>query len=129
MGFFDNVFGSKKEQPEPSKGISWIPLNDALQLDGLMEESKKRTQAIFKHSTTCGISGMVLRMFSSTHALEENMDFHFLDLHAHRSVSDAVASKFGVVHQSPQLLLVKNGQVVLHASHGAITDVDLQDYT
>ena len=56
------------------------------------------------------------------------MDFYFLDLHAHRDVSNAVASEFGIQHQSPQLLILKNGVVVYHDSHGAIADVNLEKY-
>jgi len=49
-------------------------------------------------------------------------------LHSYRSVSDETGYKFQVIHQSPQLLVVRNGATVAHASHGAISEVDLAKY-
>ena len=128
MGFFNNVFGNKTERSKSGKGVAWIPLTSFSELDDLIEESKQKTQVLFKHSTTCGISGMVLRMFSGSQASEEQADFHLLDLHAHRDISNLIESKFDVVHQSPQLLVIKDGAVTFHTSHGAIADITLQDY-
>jgi bacillithiol system protein YtxJ len=72
---------------------------------------------------------MVLNMFKSGYALEPGQaDFYFLDLHAHREVSNGVAQKFQVMHQSPQLLVIKNGVVVAHDSHGAISEINLEQY-
>ncbi|SNZ00693.1 bacillithiol system redox-active protein YtxJ [Flagellimonas pacifica] len=128
MGIFDNLFGKKEQTQREEKQIPWIPLVDMAQLDEVAEKSKTRTQLIFKHSTTCGISRMVLNMFTESYNLNEEKDIYFLDLHAHRDVSNAVASKFQVMHQSPQLLIVKNGEVSFHTSHGAISDINLQEY-
>ncbi len=128
MGLFDSVFGKKEQVKKVEKQIPWIPLSDLDQLDEIAEQSKTRTQLIFKHSTTCGISRMVLNMFTGSYPLGEEQDIYFLDLHAHRAVSNAVESKFGVVHQSPQLLVIKDGVVSFHTSHGAIADIDLLQY-
>ncbi len=128
MGFFNSVFGGKTEQSKSNRGIPWIALNTDTQLENLTEASKNKTQVIFKHSTTCGISGMVLRMFSGSQAEEGQADFHLLDLHAHRDISNLIEYKFDVVHQSPQLLVIKDGAVAFHTSHGAIADITLQEY-
>ncbi|WP_405414374.1 bacillithiol system redox-active protein YtxJ [Maribacter sp. Asnod1-A12] len=129
MGIFGSLFGSKSEDEGSSSGIPWIPLNSVDQLNSIKEASKARPQVIFKHSTSCGISRMVLNMFKSSYGLEDGqMDLYFLDLLANRDVSNAVASEFGVMHQSPQLLIVKNGVVVIHDSHGAISDIKLEQY-
>ena len=71
---------------------------------------------------------MVLNMFTDSYALEDKADLYFLDLHAHRDVSNEVAAKFQVMHQSPQLLLIKNGEVSFQTSHGAIADTDLAKF-
>lgn len=72
---------------------------------------------------------MVLNMFTSSYAIEQGtMDMHFLDLLANRDVSNAVADKFQVMHQSPQMLIIKNGVVVAHDSHGAINELELANY-
>ncbi|MDF4222099.1 bacillithiol system redox-active protein YtxJ [Maribacter sp. M208] len=129
MGIFGGLFGSKSEGESGSSNIPWIPLNTVDQLGTIKEKSSSRPQVIFKHSTTCGISRMVLNMFKSSYSLQDGqMDLYFLDLLANRDVSNAVASKFGVMHQSPQLLIIKNGVVVIHDSHGAISDINLEKY-
>lgn len=125
MGIFNSLFGSKDQTQKEEIQIPWIPLVSTEQLDEISEKSKSRTQLIFKHSTTCGISRMVLNMFTSAYSLSDDVDIYFLDLHAHRDVSNAVASQFQVMHQSPQLLIIKNGEAIYHTSHGTITDVDL----
>jgi len=130
MGLFSGIFGGSKEnEGTNASGIPWQPLNAINQLENIRSESNNRPQVIFKHSTSCGISRMVMNMFKSNYSLTEGqMDFHFLDLLANREVSNAVASEFGVMHQSPQLLIIKNGTVVIHDSHGAISDIKLEQY-
>ncbi|MEX0291220.1 MAG: bacillithiol system redox-active protein YtxJ, partial [Flavobacteriaceae bacterium] len=108
---------------------AWIPLTSLEQLDEIELKSKEKPQLIFKHSTSCGISNMVLRMFRESYPLEtETADVYYLDLHQNRPVSNEVAAKFGVYHQSPQLIIIKDQQVVGHSSHGAITEMELNEY-
>ncbi len=130
MGLFNSMFGSKNEEtPKESKKIEWVRLASIEQLDDIAAKSAGRPQVIFKHSTTCGISRMVLNMFTSSYALKaESIDMYFLDLLANRNVSNAVAEKFQVMHQSPQMLIIKNGVVVAHDSHGAINELELEKY-
>lgn len=126
MGILGSIFGKAgaKEQREEG-GLPWIALENLDQLDEIAEKSHQRTQLIFKHSTSCGISRMVLGVFSKNYDAQD-VDAYFLDLHAHRNISNEIADKFGVVHESPQLLIFKNGAVHFHTSHGAIADLDLQ---
>lgn len=130
MGLFGNFFNSNNDgNTNNGSEIPWISLENINQLDDVVEKSKTRPQAIFKHSTTCGVSRMVLNMFKSSYALEPSqMDFYFLDLQAHRGVSNEIASKFEVYHESPQLLIVKNGVVVAHSSHGGISEIKLEQF-
>lgn len=130
MGILGNLFGNKENnERREQKKVPWIPLESLDQLEEIEINSKGIPQVLFKHSTTCGISRMVLNMFTSAYDLEINqMDFYFLDLHAHRDISNAIAEKFQVMHQSPQLLVIKNGVVVAHDSHGAISDIKLENY-
>lgn len=127
MGLLRAILGGTRD--EGKNEIPWISLNDIGQLNVIEEESVKRPQVIFKHSTTCGVSNMVLKMFKNDYDLKEGqMNFYFLDLHANRDVSNEIASKFGITHQSPQLLVIKNGVVVKHGSHGAIAAIKLEQY-
>lgn len=130
MGLFNSLFGSKNDNVQKEeKQIPWIPLTSLEQLEEIEKKSSTRPQLIFKHSTTCGISRMVLNMFTQEYSLAESqIDPYFLDLHSYRKVSDEVGYKFQVMHQSPQLLIIKNGTVVAHHSHGAITEMNLEKF-
>lgn len=128
MGLFDTLFG-KSENNKSTSTLPWIPLEADHQIADIKNASENRPQFIFKHSTTCGISRMVLSSFERSYPFSaEEADLYYLDLHAHRPVSNKVAEEFQVVHQSPQLLVIKNGKVIFHASHGAITEVDLGQF-
>ena len=128
MGIFDSVFGKKQQTTHEDKKIPWILLESTAQLDEIKANSKKRPQIIFKHSSTCGISSMVLKMFNSSFDPSWDCDLYFLTIQAHRDISDAIEAKFGVRHESPQLLILKNAEVSFHTSHGAITDIDIKGY-
>lgn len=128
MGLFDKLFNSSSET-EDKRELHWIPLNSINQLDDIKVKSSIKTQIIFKHSTRCGTSRMVLKQFERDYIFSENgMDLYFLDLIAYRDVSNEIASQFNVFHESPQLLVVKNGVVVAHSSHGAINNINLAQF-
>ncbi|MBW8199401.1 bacillithiol system redox-active protein YtxJ [Flagellimonas abyssi] len=126
MGIFDSVFG-KKEKKE-KKALPWITLESVAQLEEIVEKSKNKSQVIYKHSSTCGISRMVLGMFTDSFDMDTDVDLYFLTIQDHRDVSNTIADKFEVRHESPQLLVVKNGEVVFHTSHGAISEMDFMKY-
>ncbi len=122
MGFFDKF----KSNKEPKAQFPWIPITEVSELDKIKEASKTKPQAIFKHSTRCGISSMVIRQFEATaNFTAEQADVHYLDLLNYRPISMAIQDKFGVIHQSPQLIVFKNGKVVHHASHHDISAGDI----
>ncbi|MCH2196224.1 bacillithiol system redox-active protein YtxJ [Kordia sp.] len=130
MGIFNKLFGSSKpsEAQEPSK-LQWARLTDMSQLDTIVEESKTMPVAIFKHSTRCGISRMVINQFQSTYDLEENqMKVYYLDLLSFRPISQEIAARFQVWHESPQLIVIKNGITVAHASHSQINAIPLEQF-
>lgn len=100
---------------------TWNPLTSEAQLDELREASFAKPQLIFKHSVSCGISGHVRHdLEGSTDKLQKPLDLHYLDLLRYRSVSNAIASSFAVPHQSPQVIILKDGKVIHTASHMAI---------
>ena len=121
------MFGGSRE-PKEEKILPWINLNSLLQLNEIDEKSKTKTQVIFKHSTRCGISRMVMKQFVDAYDVDNNLDLYYLDLLGYRDVSNEVGYKFQVMHQSPQLLVVKNGVTVAHDSHGAINSIDLNAF-
>jgi len=124
MGLFDKVFGGEKGTSEKKENnVPWNPLTEISQLDELEKLSENKTVAIFKHSTTCGISRMVLKNFEADYEqqLNDSVDLYFLDLKAHRDISNGIAEKFSVRHESPQMVVLKNREVVHHSSHQAIS--------
>ncbi len=127
MNLFSNIFGNPDNQNESKSKINWIPLIFIVQLDELVAFSKQKPAVIFKHSTRCSISRFALKQFEKDFDLEDNVDAYFLDLLEHRDISNEIASRFGVYHQSPQLLLIKEGKSVYDVSHDAINAKDLKE--
>ncbi len=119
--FFSKLFGDNADTPakaDANSSLVWSELHTSEALAALTAASFERPQLIFKHSTSCGISSMVLRKFGLQHADNKNqVSFHLLDLLRNRSLSNEIAQKFEIPHQSPQLLLIAHGKVELHASH------------
>ncbi len=100
--------------------MNWIALTDINQLQQIQQQSYQRPQVIFKHSTRCSISSMVLKRLEREGA-PDSMDFYFLDLIKNRNISNSVSEVFKVSHESPQILLIKNGDCVYDESHYAIS--------
>lgn len=126
MGIFNKMFGSS--EPKEEKVLPWQPLTDVKQLAEIENRSAGKTQLVFKHSTRCGISRMVMNQFVSMYDLDTNADLYYLDLLNYRNVSNEVGYKFQVMHQSPQLLVIKNGTAVAHASHSGINELELSKF-
>jgi len=100
--------------------MEWIQLETADQIDAIKQQ--QGYSLIFKHSTRCSISMMAKRRFElDWENLPDDMPLYFLDLIKHRDLSNKVAQDFSVYHESPQLLLIKDGECVLDQSHGAIS--------
>ena len=102
--------------------LDWIPLTDIEQLNDIDRLSQEKPVVIFKHSTTCGISASAkYRLQADWDELPEDIQFYFLDLLAYRHISNEVASRYGVRHESPQVLVIKDGQASFNTSHHRIS--------
>ncbi|MBQ0117385.1 MAG: bacillithiol system redox-active protein YtxJ [Flavobacterium sp.] len=121
MGIFNTLFGQNDGNEDANKSDFWIPLEDIKQLDAIDDASEAKTVLIFKHSTRCIVSKMALKEFNRDFDIQGDVDAYFLDLLNHRDISNAIATRYGVEHQSPQLLVLKNRQVVKHTSHSDIS--------
>ena len=131
MGILNSIFGKteKKAKQEVTSHINWLPLTSLDQLKTIKAQSENEPVAIFKHSTRCGISSMVIKRFTAS--FDESLkDFkiYYLDLLSYREISDEIGYEFQVLHQSPQLLVLKKGGVVAHASHYEIAQIDLRQF-
>ena len=100
--------------------MNWISLINSLQVEEIKQKSYQRPQVIFKHSTRCSISSTVLNRLKRF-VIPDNTDFYYLDLIAHKDISLKIATDFQVPHQSPQILIIKDGEAVYDESHMAIT--------
>ncbi len=109
---------------EKKNNFNWNYLTDVASLEELVEKSNEKPIAIFKHSTRCGISRAVLKAFEKQFN-DVNAEFYYLDLLQYRNVSNEIATRFNVQHQSPQLIVLKNGKVIKHDSHYNLLDVEI----
>ena len=106
--------------------MQWIPLTDEKQLTDIISQSAERPQVIFKHSTRCSISAVALQRLQKETA-PADFNFYMLDLLAYRAISNKVAERFGVNHESPQVLVIRNGACVFDESHLGISMHDIID--
>lgn len=100
--------------------MNWTTLDSADQVQAI--KGNPGYSLIFKHSTRCSISMMAKRRFEmDMDKLPAEMTLYFLDLIRYRELSNLVAEDFQVYHESPQMLVIKNGECILDQSHGAIS--------
>ncbi|WP_114820099.1 bacillithiol system redox-active protein YtxJ [Chryseobacterium sp. KLBC 52] len=120
MSFFDKIFGGKSESPEQK--TFWKKIESEEDLAKAMEDSFQNRIAIFKHSTSCFISRTVLKNFEKEiENSDQPVNVYYLDLLAHRPVSNKIAADFEIRHESPQLIVIENGKPVNSASHQDIS--------
>ncbi len=115
----------KNDKPSQDK-VNWIPLVDLSQLAVILENAKQKPQVLFKHSTRCSISTMALSRFEREGlGLNDLADLYYLDLIANRPISNEIAELTGVVHQSPQVIVLVGDEVVYQASHAEISALEI----
>ena len=129
MGFFDKFKSSADIAKEVIVEVPWHVLSKMEQLDEIVEESKTTPVAIFKHSTRCGISRGVLKLLERNYNLTDaQLKLYYLDLLENRGISNEIATRFKVHHESPQMIVLKNGVVVHHDSHHSIVASHLERF-
>lgn len=102
--------------------MNWNPLDQLAQLDIIKDESQKQPVLIYKHSIRCSISRASLDRLERNWKEDEMaaMKPYFLDLLSFRNISNEIVNTFNVEHESPQVLVIKNGEVIYHNSHFGI---------
>lgn len=100
--------------------MQWKYITDLAQVDQIKKQDGY--SLIFKHSTRCSVSMMAKKRFEMDWSvLPENTSLYFLDLISYRDISAQIAETFQVHHESPQILLIRDGDCVLDASHSDIS--------
>ncbi len=106
--------------------MNWIPLRSTEELEQIIHLSQLKPQVIFKHSTRCSISSVAKSRLEKANAPEET-PFYYLDLLSYRSLSNSIADRFSVEHESPQILVIKDGKCVYDESHMGIDMEEIKD--
>lgn len=99
--------------------MNWHELTTEEQIADINERSKMKPVVIFKHSTRCSISIMAKNRLDKIQD-GQSADFYYLDLLRYRAISSKIAEHYAVHHESPQVLLVVNGECVYEESHNGI---------
>ncbi|MGG7663839.1 bacillithiol system redox-active protein YtxJ [Dyadobacter sp. BHUBP1] len=104
--------------------MNWITINSEEEVDNIYQSADY--SIIYKHSPRCATSLMAYRQLKSevNAAADIQIPIYIVDVIQNRKESQAIASSFGVVHESPQILVVKGGQCIYDASH---EDISLRD--
>ena len=103
--------------------MEWINLNSVEQLVEIDEKSQSKTQVIFKHSTRCSVSSFAKRILTGEYndQVKAKADVYYLDLISFREISNAIASRYNVMHESPQILVIEKGACSYNASHSDVS--------
>ncbi|MCK5815906.1 MAG: bacillithiol system redox-active protein YtxJ [Flavobacteriaceae bacterium] len=126
MSLLKKIFGETASE-EPVSKVNWILLTEISQLETISKSEK--TVGIFKHSTRCYTSKVVLREFEKDFDVDgESIDMYFLDLIAYRSISDEITKKYNLCHESPQLLIIKKDTLVASDSHMEIVNLEIASF-
>ncbi len=108
---------------------NWKNITTEDDLNSIIAASEHKTQIIFKDSSTCGISAFAKeRLTNGNDLMTGTADFNYLDLLTYRSVSNFIATALNVIHQSPQIIVLKDGKVVFKDSHHSIEPEKIQKY-
>lgn len=111
---------------EVKSNFPWIEITSIEQLKEIISNSGEKNILLFKHSTRCSISSMVLKNFERNIQVQnENIVFYFLDLITHRDISNKIEELTGVIHQSPQVIVLKENKVIYHNSHNSIDSLEI----
>lgn len=105
--------------------MNWKNLDNSDELNVIIKESFHKPQLIFKHSTRCIISKMALKNFEADFDFGNRVEPYYLDLIAFRNISNKVSEVFDILHESPQILLIKDGKAVYSESHEGISAAEL----
>ncbi len=99
--------------------MSWKELNDNQEWNTILMDSYAKPQVLFKHSTRCSISLIAKSRIEKSLTAQDS--FYLLDLLQHRYISNQIAQDLHIKHESPQVLVIKDGKCIYHESHTAIT--------
>ena len=108
---------------------NWFNITSTDDVMNIIEKSVTKPQLIFKHSVTCGISNFAQeKLVNGNDLITAKADFNYLDLLAYRAISNFIAEELKVLHQSPQIIILKDKKVIYTATHSAINPTKIAEY-
>lgn len=119
MAIFKNIFGTNQTS-NTVENFGWITMDSLKQINEIIDNSTAQSILIFKHSTRCSVSRMALKQFENEFKNAKDIDCYFLDLIKYREISNEISQQFSVTHQSPQVLIIKDGICTFNVSHSDI---------
>lgn len=123
MGLFDAITDKFSSTGESD---IWDTITDTSEVEPIIELSGEDPQLIYKHSNRCSVCFVAKgNLEQASEEILEKADMHYLDVVKHRGASDYVASELDVRHESPQVILLENGEVIWHGSHGQIESSEI----
>ncbi|MFT5752912.1 MAG: bacillithiol system protein YtxJ [Flavobacterium sp.] len=131
MGFLDKIFGGSgsEEKNDNKVEAKFYTLDNVKLLDEVDVISQTKPVVLFKHSTRCSISRFALKRFDAEfNYTDDQIDWYLLDLLNHRDISNEMAHRYNVQHQSPQIIVIRNGKAVFTATHDGIDAYDLKQF-
>ena len=128
--FYNLCSKNLKPETKNKKNMkNWNQITTEQQVRDIVAKSNEKPQIIFKDSVTCGISAYAKeRLINGNDVLIAKADFNYLDLLSYRSVSNFIADELNVIHQSPQIIVLKDGEVVYRVSHHSIQAEEIAKY-
>lgn len=111
----------------PISSFPWKEVTSIEEFNEMLNTPTDKAKLFFKHSTRCSISSMALKGFEREwNVSSDDFELYFVDLIAHRDISNAIAAESHVEHQSPQVVVWRNGEVIYNASHHHIDAQKIQ---
>jgi bacillithiol system protein YtxJ len=119
--------GLFSKSPAPISSFPWKEITSVEEFNEMLNAPTDKAKLFFKHSTRCSISSMALKGFEREWNISsDDFELYFVDLIAHRDISNAIAAESHVEHQSPQVVVWRNGEVIYNASHHHIDAQKIQ---
>ncbi|WP_445458274.1 bacillithiol system redox-active protein YtxJ [Flavobacterium sp. HNIBRBA15423] len=131
MSFLNKIFGSSENEKKEEFSIEpkFYTLTSMEELETIETISYEKPVVLFKHSTRCSISRFALKRFDTEYDFsEEQINWYLLDLLNYRDLSNEIARRYNIEHQSPQIIIIRNGKAVFDTSHDAIGVYDLKQF-
>ncbi|MBO6587117.1 MAG: bacillithiol system redox-active protein YtxJ [Gracilimonas sp.] len=121
MGILDSIGNLFGTESQPQNKFNWKELTSEEDVADVMHTSNEKPQVIYKHSSRCATSYFALKNVESISAEDQlKADFHMVDVISRRPTSMHIAEELEIRHESPQLFVIKDGEVIWSGSHNQI---------